>query len=103
MNALFGALSKLSFAFLAIQHANCALGQDCADDSHWAGLGGRGWCWGAFWSGHVGSYRPDWVFFSGGGAFAHKRALLSCFSGDLMAHYGDRAASCARLGRAQDN
>lgn len=41
MNALFGTVSKLSFALLAVQKANSALGQDCADDGHWAGLGGQ--------------------------------------------------------------
>jgi len=93
----------LSFAFLAVQKANCALGQDCADYGHRAWLGGGGWWWGAFWGGHVGSYRSRGVFFSGDGAFARKPAQLICFRGDLMAHYGDRAASCARHGRAQDN
>jgi hypothetical protein len=54
----------LSFALLAVQKANCALGQDCTDDGHRAWLGGRGWWWGTFWGGHVGSYRRQGVFFS---------------------------------------
>ena len=65
MNALFGTVSKLSFAFLAVQKANSALGQDCADDGHRAWLGGLGWWWGAFWGGHVGSYRRRGCFSQG--------------------------------------
>jgi hypothetical protein len=81
MNALFSTVSKLSFALLAVQKANSALGQDCADDGHRAGLGGRGWWWGAFWGGHVGSYRRQGVFSQGSASFGHQKADLHRVNG----------------------
>jgi hypothetical protein len=54
----------LSFALLAVQKANSALGQDCADDGHGAALGGRSWLWGVFWGGHPHSYGLSGKFFS---------------------------------------
>ncbi|PVE05707.1 hypothetical protein B472_14380 [Limnohabitans sp. Rim28] len=76
MNALFGTVSKLSFAFLAVQKANSALGQDCADDGHRAWLGARGWWWGAIWGGHVGSYRRRGFFSQGSARSGHQKADL---------------------------
>ena len=87
MNALFGTVSKLSFAFLAVQKANCALGQDCADDGHRAGLGGRGWWWGAFWGGHLHSYGPRGKFFSLGLGGNLKLQLNVRAQGDEMGFY----------------
>ena len=87
MNALFGTVSKLSFALLAVQKANCALGQDCADDGHRAGLGGRGWWWGAFWGGHLHSYGPRGKFFSLGLGGNLKLQLNVRAQGDEMGFY----------------
>jgi hypothetical protein len=52
----------LSFALLAVQKANCALGQDCADDGHGAWLGGYALLSGEIWGSHVGSYRCQVCF-----------------------------------------
>ena len=87
MNALFGTVSKLSIALLAVQKANGALGQDCADDGHWAGFGGQLWWWGVFWGGHLHSYGPRGKFFSPGLGGNLKLQLNVRAHGDEMGFY----------------
>ena len=62
MNALISTDSKSIFAFLAVQKANCALGQDCTDNGHGARINGYVLLLGVFWGSHVGSYRCQVCF-----------------------------------------